>query len=267
MVKILGVLMENVYVIIANHNYGQYVGQAIKSALSQLHPVKVCVIDDGSTDDSVSVIGQALKIDTHNAVNTRNGHVFIKQSPCVGASEARNIAMKQVWDQADYFLILDADDEAYPEKVQKMLEAFRYPGVGVVYADYHIHNTKTGTTVPEFKKPFNVNLLRHECIVHSQALISKTALEAVLENGNVYDPVLHKPRADENGNPQHSGSVSEDYDLWLRISRHFLIWHIPEFLSLVRVTGNNQSSPENITPEIYREARQYMAQKASVKNE
>jgi cellulose synthase/poly-beta-1,6-N-acetylglucosamine synthase-like glycosyltransferase len=59
--------------------------------------------------------------------------------------------MRHVWDKADYFLILDADDEAYPEKVQTMLPAFKNPGVGVVYADYDIHNTQTGTIVPEFK--------------------------------------------------------------------------------------------------------------------
>jgi glycosyltransferase involved in cell wall biosynthesis len=259
--------MENVYVIIANHNYSKYVGQAIKSALNQLHPVKVCIIDDGSTDDSVDVIGKALKIETGNDINVRSGHTFIKQSPCVGAAEARNIAMRHVWDKADYFLILDADDEAYPEKVQTMLPAFKNPGVGVVYADYDIHNTQTGTIVPEFKKPFSLSLLQQECIVHSQALISKQALEKVLEDGKVYDPSLHGPRADENGNPQHSGSVSEDYDLWLRIASHFMIWHIPECLSLVRVTGDNQSKPENITPEIYRAAREHMMNKARRRNE
>jgi len=259
--------MESVYVIIANHNYSQYVGKAIKSALGQLHPVKVCVIDDGSTDNSVEVIGANLKIDTANEINERNGHIFIKQSPCVGASEARNIAIKHVWDKADYFLILDADDEAYPNKVQTMLEAFRNPGVAVVYADYHIENTITGVTVPEFKKPFSGPLLEQECIVHSQALISKQALQEVLEDGRVYDPELHKPRTDAEGNAQHSGSVSEDYDLWLRIAERFMIWHIPEFLSLVRVTGENQSKPENITPEIFQAARKHMLDKARRRNE
>lgn len=259
--------MESVYVIIANHNYSEYVGKAIKSALSQLHPVKVCIIDDGSVDNSVEVIGTSLKIDTSNEINERNGHFFIKQSPCVGASEARNIAMKHVWDKADYFLILDADDEAYPNKVQRMLEAFKNPGVAVVYADYHIENTVTGVTVPEFKKPFSAPLLERECIVHSQSLISKKALEEVLENGRVYDPELHKPRADAEGNAQHSGSVSEDYDLWLRMAERFMIWHIPEFLSLVRVTGENQSKAENITPEIYQSARTHMLNKARRRNE
>lgn len=252
--------MEKVYAIIANHNYGKYVGQAIESALNQLHPTKVCVIDDGSTDNSVEVIGAALNIDTDKEINEKNGHYFIKQNPCLGASEARNKAMSLVWDKADYFLILDADDEAYPEKVQTMLRHF-YSGVAAVYADYHILNTRTGNKVPEFKKPFDATLLNHECIVHSQSLLKKKCLEKVLENGKVYDPELHKPRL-KDGKKQHSGAVMEDYDLWLRLSKHFLIWHVPEFLSLVRATGENQSSPENITPEIYSSAREYMRRKS-----
>jgi glycosyltransferase involved in cell wall biosynthesis len=258
--------MEAVYAIIANHNYGEYVGQAIESALNQLHPTKVCIIDDGSVDNSVEVIGAALNISTDKEVNEKNGHYFIRQSPCLGASEARNKAMELVWDKADYFLILDSDDEAYPNKVQTMLRHF-HPGVAAVYADYHIHNTTSGITVPEFKKPFDAFKLRQECIVHSQSLISKKALETVLDDGKVYDAELHKPRADIDGKPQHSGSVTEDYDLWLRLAEKYMIWHIPEFLSLVRVTGKNQSTPENITPEIFREAINRMALKARSRNE
>lgn len=257
--------METVYAIIANHNYSEHVGDAIESALNQLHPTKVCIVDDGSTDNSVEVIGKALGISTDKPVNEKNGHIFIRQSPCVGASEARNIAMKAVWDKADYFLILDADDEAYPNKVQTMLNYF-YPGVAAVYADYHIFNIQTGNKVPEFKKPFDLMRLQNECIVHSQSLISKNALSQVLEEGRVYDPSLHGPRADSDGNAQHSGSVSEDYDLWLRLAERFLIWHVPEFLSLVKVTGNNQSNPDNITPEVFQAGRQRMIEKAKIRN-
>jgi glycosyltransferase involved in cell wall biosynthesis len=239
--------MQNVYAIIANHNYGKYVGQAIESALNQLHPTKVCIIDDGSTDDSVEIIGRALNISTDQEINESNGHYFIKQQPCLGASEARNKAINLVWDKADFFLILDADDEAYPDKVQTMLRYF-YPGVAAVYGDYHILNTINGNKVPEYKKPFDVMLLNQECIVHSQSLIKKECLEQVLEDGRVYDPELHKPRL-KDGKKQ------------IRLARKFMIWHVPQFLSLVRATGENQSSPENITPEIYQSAREHMRRK------
>ncbi len=46
-----------VSIVIANHNYERYLGEAIDSALAQRHPlVEVIVVDDGSTDGSAAVI-------------------------------------------------------------------------------------------------------------------------------------------------------------------------------------------------------------------
>jgi len=37
----------------------------------------------------------------------------------------------------------------------------------------------------------------------------------------------------------------EDYDLWMRISEQFIIAHIPEALTLVRVTNKSSSAVVN----------------------
>ena len=51
-----------VSIIINNYNYGQYLGSAISSALSQSYSsVEVIVVDDGSTDNSQEVIGNYTK--------------------------------------------------------------------------------------------------------------------------------------------------------------------------------------------------------------
>ena len=43
-------------IVIDNYNYGRYLGAAIESALDQTHPrMRVTVVDDGSTDDSLAV--------------------------------------------------------------------------------------------------------------------------------------------------------------------------------------------------------------------
>jgi hypothetical protein len=47
---------------------------------------------------------------------------------------------------------------------------------------------------------------------------------------------------EETGYYDRTMRVCEDYDLWMRISERFLILHIPESLTLVRVTGENSSS-------------------------
>ena len=44
-------------IIISSYNYGRYLNDAIDSALAQTYPrTEVIVVDDGSTDDSASVI-------------------------------------------------------------------------------------------------------------------------------------------------------------------------------------------------------------------
>ena len=65
-----------------------------------------------------------------------------------------------------------------------------------------------------------------ECIVHSGALISKDALNSVLEETGYYDEKMR---------------TCEDYDLWMRISEKYIIAHVPKSLTKVRVTGDNSS--------------------------
>src|SRR4029453_4274434 len=44
-------------IVIDNYNYGQFVGEAIDSALGQTYPhTEVVVVDDGSTDNSQEII-------------------------------------------------------------------------------------------------------------------------------------------------------------------------------------------------------------------
>ena len=48
-----------VSVLVANYNYGQYVGEAIESVFQQTYPhFEIIVCDDGSTDDSRDVISR-----------------------------------------------------------------------------------------------------------------------------------------------------------------------------------------------------------------
>jgi glycosyltransferase involved in cell wall biosynthesis len=257
--------MEKVYAIIANYNYGEYVCDAIQSALDQTHATNFCVIDDGSSDGSgEKILDQFVTNSIATSYAGLDGQVIerydcngniVLLSENTGASTARNNAIRAVWDQADYFLIIDADDIAYPEKVAKMLEVARKYPVAAVYADYHIHNVNRDTITPEYKKPYDAIQLGRECIVHSQALLRKECLEQVLEDGCVYDKELHGPAS------QGFIGCCEDYDLWIRLSEKFLIWHIAEPLSLVKVTGHNQSTPENVTAEIWQKNQQRMSDK------
>lgn len=89
-------------VVILNYNYGRFVGDAIESALGQTSPAdQVIVVNDGSTDDSLDVIGRFG--DSILLVNKPNsGHVG---AAIAGLGECRS----------DYICFLDADDVLMPE--------------------------------------------------------------------------------------------------------------------------------------------------------
>jgi glycosyltransferase involved in cell wall biosynthesis len=251
-----------VTIIIANYNYGEFVVGAIHSALNQSYRCKVVVVDDGSNDFSQQNIynayGHKFVSVTAAEINKpyytgeisivdgdRLNVLTIKNS---GASTARNVGIHHAWNDTDIFAILDADDEYYPTKVEKLVQKLvEHKEIGVAYSDYLI--VRTGDKVynkTEFKKPYGQALLHKECIVHSGALIKKEFLKMVLlPNGEIYDSKLHGPLS--------KGFIgcTEDYDLWLRLSNKCVMVHVPETLSLVRETGKNQSM--RMTQDIFRQ--------------
>jgi glycosyltransferase involved in cell wall biosynthesis len=228
--------------IIANYNYGSYVVEAIHSALNQTVKNKIVVVDDGSTDDSVSKIKENFSFwSCHNELLYGNDimvydydQLTLIQSKNNGASTARNLGMKLSWKDTEFFCILDADDSILPDKYEKFLKIMEDDAVGVVYGDYVIR--RPGYTKYEYKQPYSIQALSEQCIVHSGSMIRKSYLEKVLlSTGEVYDKNLHGPAS--------KGFIgcTEDYDLWLRLSKVCMMVHVPEILSIVNEHGNNQS--------------------------
>jgi glycosyltransferase involved in cell wall biosynthesis len=101
----------SISVIINNHNYAGFVGEAIQSALDQtVAPLEVIVVDDGSTDDSRRVIesfGDSIK-----AVYQENS----------GQASAINRGCSLA--KGDLFCLLDADDLFYPGKLEEIARLF-----------------------------------------------------------------------------------------------------------------------------------------------
>jgi glycosyltransferase involved in cell wall biosynthesis len=229
--------MKKVTYIIAHYDCLEYICEAIESAKNQTYPnIGICVIDDASpnqkevVDTIIPLLfgNEFTTMKDNNCIahyNDLNSLIFYKDNRKQGY--ARNRGIEFNWNKTDYFNILDADDINYPTKVEKCVEVLeKYPQIAAVYADYDIHNLAAGTRTREYKEPYDAIRLQQECIVHSGCTIRKTALESVLENGLVFDELL---------------PPCEDYDLWLRLSEKYLLYHIPEQLSLVRVHDKNST--------------------------
>jgi glycosyltransferase involved in cell wall biosynthesis len=214
-----------VTIVIANYNYTRFLDKAIQSVVNQNYPkhlLSIVVVDDASTDNPQSVLDAYG--DNVDGVNLYTIH----NETTLGPSAARNKAIELMWDKTDIFGILDADDEMLPHKTKALVNEIVTSGgfVGVAYADYIIVD-ETGWEKIEFKEPFNRSRLHRECIVHSGAFISKKALEYAMQDGYFYDPEMR---------------TCEDYDLWIRIARQFLITHVPIPLSKVLVHSQNSTN-------------------------
>jgi glycosyltransferase involved in cell wall biosynthesis len=236
-------MLPKVAIICANYNYGDYIIPAIESIVNQTYegPLRLYVVDDGSSDDSWDKICGYINRYAHPTEG--QDKIYAKRIENSGASVARNVAIEMCWDWADIIGVLDADDAYYPEKVERLVEKLvEHEEVGVAYADYenvHPHYTKR-----EFKPSYSKIGLQQRCVVHSNALIKKKYLEMVrLPNGEFYRSELHGPAS------QEFIGCTEDYDLWLRLSNVCMITHVPECLAIANVHGRNQSL--KMTTEIF----------------
>src|SRR5262249_21783706 len=128
---------------INNYNYGNFLRDAIDSALDQSYPnVEVIVVDDGSTDDSRDVI--ARYEDRIIPVLKQNGG----QASAFNAGFARS--------RGEVVLFLDGDDMLLSTAVESSLPLFQSPRtVKVHWPLWEIdrHGAKTGGMKPRGALP------------------------------------------------------------------------------------------------------------------
>lgn len=220
-------------VVIPNHNYGRWLGEAVMSVATDPYPAKdIVVVDNGSTDNSWEVLSKLWghKYQTPNEIKLYGGKVLetmvwgiYKEKPC-GPSTARNRGINLNWNKSHIFGFLDADDIYLPGKIEKSLQIFTQDPerIGAIYTDYDTID-ESGIKIRNYKEPFDRERLLQECIVHSACFVSKLALQ----HCGLYDEEMR---------------TAEDWDLWLRISERFVLIHIPEPLMMVRVGSHNSTA-------------------------
>ncbi|AFQ50805.1 glycosyltransferase family 2 protein [Burkholderia cepacia] len=103
--------MTDLTIAICNYNHGEYLRDAIESALAQrANGVRVLIVDDGSTDDSRDII---------RSYGERVTAVFQENR---GQVAAYNRALEHV--ATRYVILLDADDLLYADAAARVLAAF-----------------------------------------------------------------------------------------------------------------------------------------------
>ena len=112
-------------VVLPAYNGAAMIRRALDSALSQDVPLRVIVVDDGSSDDSAEIA---------RSYGPRV-HVIVQANQ--GVSGARNTALAAV--TAPYVAFLDQDDVWKPGKLRRQVTLIeQHPGVGMVFTDMTI---------------------------------------------------------------------------------------------------------------------------------
>lgn len=185
-------MKPTVSVIIPVYNGAEEVRRAIDSALAQQNcEVEVIVLNDGSKDDTESVLAEYG--DRIRAINQQNR----------GLAQTRNNGIELA--RGEWIAFLDHDDYWKPEKLSEQLKAAERTGNDVVY-----------TNAGNFGQVDRVAELRSE----PSAMVEGDLLEPLLlDNFIVVSSVMiRRSVIQELQGFNASLPCVEDWDLWLRLS-------------------------------------------------
>jgi glycosyltransferase involved in cell wall biosynthesis len=205
-----------VSVVIATRNYGRYLEGAIRSVLGQTwSDLEIVLIDDGSTDNTPKVVEPFLA----------DPRIHYHRTDGLGQSRAKNLGIQL--SQAPLIAFLDGDDEWLPTKLERQLDLFRKSAVGVVYSrrtlmDESGRDLPTPAAVLARGRIYD-DLLQTNPVCFSSVVVRREVFEAV----GMFDPNL---------------PLAIDYDLWLRVARHFEFDYVDEPLVRYRTGHANLSS-------------------------
>jgi glycosyltransferase involved in cell wall biosynthesis len=207
---------RSVAVVITTYNHTHFLADAIRSVLTQKHPVdEIIVIDDGSTDDPGSVVAQY------------SGVRLIRQTNR-GLAGARNAGLQAAASEAIVFL--DADDRLLPEAIEEGLACFeRNPQSGLVYGGHRRTDANWQPIGGDSYTPINAaytDLLQGNLIgMHATVMYWRERLEEI----GGFDMRLRR---------------CEDYDVYLRMAQAYSIASHPGIVAEYRIHGRNMSTDQ-----------------------
>jgi glycosyltransferase involved in cell wall biosynthesis len=203
-----------VSVIIPAYNHAHFVADAIESAAAQDHPPsEIIVVNDGSTDDTSSIVAAYPSV---TLVMQRNR----------GLAEARNAGLAH--SSGEFVVFLDADDRLLPGAIRigaRLLAADPSAGFAAGYSRFV---SGDGTPQPTSQPrrigddPYVALLRRNSIRNPAMVMFRRSTLDAV----GGFDP---------------SVNACADYELYLRISRDHPVAFHDAIVADYRKHGRNMS--------------------------
>ena len=153
---------QNVSIVIPCYNYANFVGIAIESAIDQTQkPAEIIVINDGSTDNSKSVIEKYA-----NQI-----HFIDKKNE--GVIKTKNLGLKIA--KGSWIIFLDADDILDKRYIEKCLKKARHTSSDIVYTNMRLFGSRNEKFIA---KKHKMDEIRKGNYIHNSALLRTEMVRA-----------------------------------------------------------------------------------------
>lgn len=198
-----------VSVLVPLYNSEKFVGQAVESVLSQtLADFELVIVDDGSTDSSASIVA------SYSDRRIR----YIRNETNTGLAMVRNKALSLA--RGQFIAWLDSDDVSLPNRLALQVNLLREnPNVGLCGSWVRAFDTTHDVL---WRYPTDAAVVRSRMLFDSPLATSATMMRrAVVEHTHPWFDPRFPP--------------AEDYELWERISRRWLVTNIGSVLALYRL--------------------------------
>lgn len=204
----------------AVYNGEQYLAEAVECILNQTFgDFEFVIVDDGSTDGTPGILARYEQADARIRIHTHASNAGIVAS----ANDGCRVAAGQI------IARMDADDLCPPSRLERQLDYLtRHPEIGVLGAWFRVVDQRGATT--EIQRPPTMpgvigwTLLFANCFCNSSVVIRRE----VLERASYYRP--------------EAAHGTEDYDLFVRLSRVTRLENLPEILCSYRFWQGNISN-------------------------
>lgn len=214
------------------YNQARFVQEAIESVLAQTYPaVELIVVDDASSDASVTVIRKIVK--QHPAIQ------FLSLTENVGNCSAFNRGLALA--KGEYLIDLAADDVLLPNRVETGVLELQKAG-----KDFGVHFSDA-----EWIDENGKRLHLHSDRFPHNSIPQGDIYSALISRYFICPPTVMFTRAVADYLGGYDETLTyEDFDFWIRSSRKFKYAYSPQVLMKKRVTtsamGNTQFTLFNI---------------------
>lgn len=208
----------SVSVVVPTYNRASLLRRALRSILEQTRfPDEIVVVDDGSTDNTASVVEDEFS------------EVRLLSQENRGVSAARNLGIMTT--SGDWVAFLDSDDEWVPEKLERQLAAL---GSRSEFQVCHTDEIwiRNGRRVNPRRKhaKYGGRIFRYCLPLCAMSPSSVMIHRSVFKRVGLFDEDL---------------PACEDYDLWLRICCRYPVLYLDELL-VVKYGGHPDQLSRNV---------------------